>query len=136
LCSALFLAISFLLLKRALRLGIHPVWAVCVRMSTGLAVLWIVTLVLGKLPPILKAAWTNAGIVRLMLLGASVATVGNCLSAFAMKHTDTGIAATLIGLQPIMVILIIAAADRKPPSLRALTGTLIAFSGAAMIFLR
>ena len=134
--SALFLAISFMLLKRALAFGIHPVWAVCVRMSTGLACLWIVTLVLGKLLPVLKTAWTNASIVKLMLFGATVATIGNCLSAFAMKHTDTGIAATLIGLQPIMVMFIITAVDKKLPSLRAVVGTLIAFSGAVMIFLR
>ena len=134
--SALFLSASFLLLKQALLFGVHPAWAVFVRMSTGLSMLWIALLFTGTLLPVLKRAWTDWSIVSMLLFGATVATAGNCLAAVAMKYTTAGIAATLIGLQPVMIILINTVLDRKLPTLRTVIGTCIAFSGAAMIFLR
>lgn len=134
--SATGLAVSFLLLKQALLLGMHPVWASFVRMSVGGAILWVMVLLRGELVAVMRRAWTSWPILRLLLLGCCVSTFGNCLAPVAMKYTQAGIAATLIGLQPVMIIIITALADRKPPTFRAVVGTLIAFSGTAMIFLR
>lgn len=134
--GATSLAVSFLLLKKVLLYGTDPLWAAFMRMCIGGATLWLVMLLRGKLFTVLRSAWTSWHIMRLLCIGCFVSTFGNCLSAVAMKYTESGIAATLIGLQPIMIIFIIMVVERKVPSLRAMIGTLIAFTGTAMIFLR
>lgn len=136
LLGATSLAFSFLLLKKALLYGVDPFWAAFLRMCIGGAILWGVMLVRGRLFSVLHTAWTSWRIVRLLLIGCFVSTFGNCLSAVAMKYTESGIAATLIGLQPIMIIFVIMVVERKAPSFRAVIGTVIAFAGTAMIFLR
>ena len=136
LLGAASLAFSFLLLKKALRYGMDPLWAAFMRMCIGGAILWGMTLLRGKLFGLLRTAWTSWRIMRLLLIGCFVSTFGNCLSSVAMKYTESGIAATLIGLQPIMIIFVIMIVERKAPSLRAVIGTAIAFTGTAMIFLR
>jgi uncharacterized membrane protein len=130
------LAFSFMLLKKTLLYGVDPLWAAFMRMCIGGAVLWLVMLLRGKLFGVLKTAWTSWRVMRLLFIGCFVSTFGNCLSSVAMKYTESGIAATLIGLQPIMIIFVIMVVERKTPSLRAVIGTVIAFTGTAMIFLR
>ncbi len=134
--AALALAAGFLLLKQALLLGIQPTWAAFLRIGFGGIFIWSGSLLRGKLLEFLRSAWTSWSIVRLMILGCSVSTVGNFLAPYAMQLTQTGIAATLIGLQPVLIIFLTSFVDRKPPTARAIIGTLIAFSGTAMIFLR
>lgn len=135
-CSAVSMALSFLALKQALRLGMHPFFATFVRMCIGGAILWGIMLMRGRLFSCLKNAWTSWPVMRMLIFGCCVATVGNCLSAFAMKTIQAGIAATLIGLQPIMMIAVTTVVDRKPPTMRAIIGTVIAFTGTALIFTR
>lgn len=134
--SAVSMAASFLLLKQGVEYGVQPMWAAFVRMGSGGLILWIIMLCRGRLFAILRRAWTSRATMRLLLAGCAISTAGNCLLPVAMKYTQAGIAATLIGLQPVMIIIITSMVERKPPTLRAVTGTLIAFSGTAMIFLR
>lgn len=134
--SASSLALSFILMKKALLTTIDPVWAAFVRMSIGGVLIWIVAILRGQFRPIMHKAWTDKHTVKLLLLGALVSVVGNSLVPVAMKYTATGIAATLIGLQPILIIPLVAIVDKKKPSLRAIIGTAVAFTGSAMLFLR
>lgn len=136
LLGATSLAVSFLLLRKVLLYGTDPLWAAFMRMCIGGAILWLVMLVRGKLFTALRNAWTSKRILWLLCIGCFVSTFGNCLSSVAMKYTEAGIAATLIGLQPIMILFVIMIVERKTPSLRAVIGTVIAFLGTAMIFLR
>ncbi|MDL2210782.1 DMT family transporter [Desulfovibrio sp. OttesenSCG-928-O18] len=134
--SAVSMAGSFLLLKQGMREGMQPMWAAFVRMGSGGLILWSIMLLRGQLFGMLRRAWTSWSIMRLLLFGCAVSTIGNCLVPVAMKYTQAGIAATLVSLQPIMIIIITSVMDRKLPTLRAVIGTVIAFSGTAMIFLR
>ncbi len=134
--AAVAMAAGFLLLKQALLLGVHPTWAAFLRIALGGGIIWAGTLLRGNLFTFLHSAWSSWAIIRLMLLGCTVSTVGNFLAPFAMHLTQAGIAATLIGLQPVLIIFLTAAIERKRPSTRAVIGTLIAFCGTAMIFLR
>ncbi|CAK7070720.1 MAG: hypothetical protein DELT_01864 [Desulfovibrio sp.] len=134
--GAACLAFSFLMLKKTLLLGVDPLWAAFLRMCVGGAMLWAMMLVRGKFVSVMKTAWTSWRIMRLLLIGCGVSTFGNCLSAIAMQLTESGIAATLIGLQPIMIIFVVMLVEHKTPTVRAVIGTVIAFSGTAIIFLR
>jgi drug/metabolite transporter (DMT)-like permease len=57
-------------------------------------------------------------------------------SCVAMQFTPAGIAATIMGLQPIWVIITSSLWERRLPSFRIVLGSLIAFSGTALVCLR
>ena len=134
--AALAMSASFFFLKMGLRAGISPIWSSCLRIAMGGAVIWATALARRQLFSALRATWTNWPVMKMLLLACCVSTIGNVLAPVAMYYTETGIAATLIGLQPIAIIPITALADRTIPSLRAIIGTTIAFCGTALIFLR
>ena len=134
--TAFSLALSFILMKRALLTEIDPIWGAFIRMCIGGSFIWIITALRGRLFSIMRRAWSDKTTVKLFFMGAAVSLLGNSLVPIAMKYTATGIAATLIGLQPILIIPLVAIIDKKPPSPRAVVGTAIAFSGSAMLFLR
>lgn len=136
LAAAVTMASSFLFLKQGLLLGIEPFWATFIRIVAGASVVWILSILRGQFFRVMHDVWTSWPVVRLLLFGCMVSTVGNCLAPVAVKYTHAGIAATLIGLQPVMIILITTIYERKLPSAQALIGTCIAFAGTAMIFLR
>ncbi|MCC8193858.1 MAG: DMT family transporter [Deltaproteobacteria bacterium] len=136
LMAAACLASSLLFLKQALLLGIEPFWGSFLRICAGGGVVWMLALARGRLFRIMREVWTSWPVMRVLLAGCAVSTVGNCLAPVAVKFTYAGIAATLIGLQPIMIIIITTVVERKRPSGQAIIGTLIAFGGTALIFLR
>ncbi|SBW11025.1 conserved membrane hypothetical protein [uncultured delta proteobacterium] len=136
LAAAVSMATSFLFLKQGLLLGIEPFWATFIRILAGACVVWTLSILRGRFLRVMHDVWTSWPVVRLLLLGCMVSTVGNCLAPVAVKYTHAGIAATLIGLQPIMIIIITTLYERKMPSGQALIGTCIAFSGTALIFTR
>ena len=136
LLSALALASYFLFMRQALVLGVAPFWASFINLCIGGAIVWALSLLRGQFFHVMHDSWTSWRIMRMIIFGCLVCTTGNLLSSLAMKHTQAGVAATLIGLQPVMVILISMVVWRKKPSAHAVIGTCIAFSGTAMIFLR
>ncbi len=136
LITAFSLGLSFLLYRQALLLGVSPVWGAFLRISMGGMLIWLVAGMRGLLVPVMKQAWTDGRVIKLLLAGMAVSAVGNSLSGVAMLNAETGVATTLIGLQPIFIIPIVALIERKMPSFRAIVGTGIAFAGSAMLFLR
>ena len=136
LMAAITMASSFLFLKQGLLLGIEPIWATFIRILAGGSVVWILSIVRGQFFRVMHDVWISWPVMRVLLVGCLVSTVGNCLAPVAVKYTYAGIAATLIGLQPIMIIIITSIYERKMPSGQAFIGTCIAFAGTAMIFLR
>ena len=136
LIAAACLAASFLFLKQGLLFGVEPFWATFIRFCAGGSLVWLLAFVRGQFFRAMRTVWTSRSIVRLILFACVVSTVGNCCAPIALKYTEAGIVATLIGLQPIIIIIITAVTERKFPSSHAIIGTCIAFVGTAMIFLR
>jgi len=135
-CAALALSAGFLFLKMGLLAGISPIWSSFLRIAIGGAIIWCIALARQQLLSTLRTTWTNLSIVKVLFFACCISAIGNVLAPVAMYYTETGIAATLIGLQPVIIIPISALIDRTIPSPRAIIGTLIAFAGIAMIFLR
>lgn len=134
--AALALAVSYLCMKQGLREGIDPLWGAVVRVASGGAFLWAGVALRGRLFAVLRRGWSSRGIPLMLVYGCAVSTVGNCLAVVAMHHVESGVVATLVGLQPIAIIPVIAVVERKYPTARALVGTFIAFAGMALLFLR
>ncbi len=136
LSAAITLAASFILLKISLRLGVHPLWGTFVRMLFGAALLLTLGAVKGWLPDIARNCRKRPHLLWLLLLSCSCGAVGLWFAGVGMELAPVGVAATLIGLQPVMVVIVGALWYHRPPTRRILLGIVLAFCGTALICLR
>ncbi len=134
--AAVMLACGFIFLKLAMNSGVPPLWAALIRIICAGVILWGLGLIKG---------WSMAAIsdiraqpkVFWLLLGVSAFSAGGMwFSSVAMSKIPAGVAATIIGLQPILVAIVGAVWCRRLPSGRVVFGTLIAFCGTALVCLR
>lgn len=134
--AAVCLAASFIFLKLAMQNSVDPLWASFVRLCGGAAVLWAVGLVRGWIPAVGSGLRRYPRIYWMLFFSCGCGSLGMWFSSLAMNMAPVGIAATLIGLQPIMVTIIGALWYRRAPSLRTVSGIVIAFCGTALVCLR
>lgn len=128
---------SNVLARMALVQGGDVLNSAVVRTSAGMVCLWAVALATGRAMTACRNLRANPGAVRIMALAGFIGpTVGVWLSLVAMKYTKAGIAATLIGLEPLAVIALLALHEKKRPSSRLVVGALISCIGTALLFLR
>lgn len=134
--GALMLSASFILLKAGLRTGVDSLWGTFVRVLSGAVVLWTVGAMRGWIKTTIRNGKKYPKVFLMLLFSCSAGATGIWFSTVAIEKAPVGVAATLIGLQPIMVTIIGAIWYRKKPSLRIVAGSLVAFAGIAMICLR
>ena len=58
------------------------------------------------------------------------------ISLVAIRHTEAGVAQTLLGMVPVFVMLPAWLVHRDKPSPMSFVGILVAISGGALLFLR
>lgn len=130
-------SISTVFARTALVQGGDVLVSASVRTGCATVALWLFVSLVGKAGRSIKTIRSNPQALRIMVLAGFIGpTVGIWLSLLAMKHTKAGIAATLIGLEPLVVIALLALHEKKRPSPRLVTGALISFVGTALLFLR
>lgn len=134
--SAIMLSLSMIFLKQALLLGVSPLMAGIVRLSIGGLILAAFYGSRGWLKNIWSTFTGTPASWKFMLIGGFFGTMGVWMSGVAMNFTEAGVAATIIALEPVMIIPVSAVYERKIPSLRAVFGTLIAFAGVAVLIMR
>jgi drug/metabolite transporter (DMT)-like permease len=61
--------------------------------------------------------------------------LGVSLSLFAVRHTVAGVAASIMALQPVLVIPLVMLLHRERVGFAGFAGTLVAVAGAALLFL-
>jgi drug/metabolite transporter (DMT)-like permease len=61
--------------------------------------------------------------------------LGVSLSLVAVKHTQAGVAATLMALVPVTILLPTVLVQKQRVSARAVLGAVVAVAGAALLFL-
>lgn len=134
--SAIMLALSMIFLKEALLRGTSPLFAAIMRLVFGGFTLFIFYGARRNL----KNVWGNfintPASWKFMLIGGFFGTSGIWMSGVAMGNTEAGVAATIIALEPILIVPINAVYEKKTPSHRAILGTLIAFIGIAVLIMR
>jgi len=135
------------------RTSIDPAWSALLRLASAgvLAWLWMALThqkIGGWLPKILLTEGTDdppaqsrshlnsrQRLALLITAGVVCGTfVGLWLQQIALKITAAGVAQTLFATSPLFILLILAVVERKPPSLRALLGILVAIGGVALLF--
>ncbi|MBN1480649.1 DMT family transporter [candidate division KSB1 bacterium] len=134
--AALGQGLGVILAKMGLTGDIDSLSATLLRMIPATLVLWGAAFILRQARPALDAMRDRR--TALFILGGALLGpyIGVWLSIVAVKHTQAGIAATLLATVPILIIPIEFVVHRRKPSVRAMIGTILAVTGIAMIFLR
>ena len=134
--AAVTISLSYLFLKLGLRGGTPPLWAAFVRTATAGVFLWGTGLINGWSLAAVKDVRARPRVFWLLLGVSAFSAGGMWLSSLAMSLVPAGVAATIIGLQPILVAVVGAIWCRRAPSWRVVSGTLVAFCGTALVCLR
>lgn len=114
---------------------IQPFMASYTRLLFALSAIWIFSAAAGHLPKVFKAMKNK----RAMLLSSGGTIAGPFLgvwfSLVAIKYIETGIAATLNALVPIMIIPLVIIYYKEQVSRRSIFGALLAVIGVSLLMI-
>ena len=135
LLGALTQAVGLIFAKRGMLDGVHPVSTNLIRIIAGFLGLFIYSLVRKKVQSDFKS-FKSTRLLLLLLFAVVVGPVlGIILSLYALNWAPVGIVTTLIQVSPILLLPVDIFILKKKVSIKAVTGTLLAVGGAAMLFL-
>jgi drug/metabolite transporter (DMT)-like permease len=131
-CQGLGLVLS----KLGMAGEVAPLAATWVRIAVASAAIWALAAVVRRVDiPDLRAAVRRGW--PFVVAGAFFGPfAGVWLSLAAVRLTDVGVAATLMSTTPLLLIPIVAVTEGYRPTLRAVTGTILAIAGVALLFSR
>jgi drug/metabolite transporter (DMT)-like permease len=109
--------------------------ATVIRMVVAMGVIWLLALARGQAGATWRALRDKKA--SLFVAGGSLTgpTIGVWLSMFALQNAPVGIASTLMALSPIIMIPLAHRIFHERSSGRAIVGTVVALTGAVIIFL-
>jgi len=99
-------------------------------------VMWTAAILLKRLTP-MKIFITDKKATRFIIIASIIGPyLGVWLANVAVKYAEAGVASTLLAMVPVLLIPLVWIVHNTRPTLRAVTGTLIAMAGVALIFMR
>ena len=122
--------------KLGLTGGIDSLSATLIRMLPAAVLMWLVAALSRRaLPTVLALRDKISALV--VVIGSIVGPfIGVWLSIVAVKHTEAGIASTLLATVPVLLIPMEFFIHKRAPSIRGVIGAAMAVVGIAMIFMR
>ena len=114
---------------------LNPVSATLMRLFLGALFIWVVVLVLGRMPEVLRAARDMAAIRDTAAASLVGPYLGIIFSMVAVTLTETGVAQTLLSLMPVMIIPVVWILYGQRTSWRGIMGAVVAVLGVAIIFI-
>ncbi len=131
--GALAQAVGLILSKEGMG-DYDPMAATQIRVIAGTAGFAVLFLIIGWWPAVV-ASTRNLRAMGTVTLGAIFGPfLGVSLSLAAIQNTAAGVAATLMGLVPIVIIPLEYLLKKQKTSARALFGTVLAVAGTALLF--
>ena len=114
---------------------VAPMEASYIRILAALVTIWVISAFRGQLPATI-GSMKNSRAMALTFGGAfSGPFLGVWMSLVAVQLIATGIAATLNGMTPVMIIPLVIIIYKEKVSLRAVLGAVIAVVGVALLFI-
>lgn len=112
----------------------HAMAATQIRIMAGMAGFALVFTIIGWWPRCWAARKNPRGLA-FTALGALLGPVsGVSLSLYAVQHTATGVAASIMAVTPILVIPVAAIVYREAITVRSVLGALLAVAGVILLF--
>ncbi|MBW2276448.1 MAG: DMT family transporter [Deltaproteobacteria bacterium] len=127
-------AVGLVLSKYGMR-DYDPFAATQIRVIAGIGAFAAIFTIAGIWPRVVEALSNRAAMVRTALGAVFGPFLGVSMSLLAVKHTETGVAATIMSIVPVLIIAPSALIFKEPVTLRAVLGALIAVGGVAVLFL-
>ncbi|GAB4372210.1 MAG: DMT family transporter [Calditrichia bacterium] len=135
--AALGQAVGLIFAKKGLIAEIHPLLATLIRMVGATLVLWPISLMSGRVKNPIRLFTRDTTALKLVFIGVIFGPfLGVTLSLVSVKYTDTGVAATLMSVVPVVMIPLVILIEKERPSWRAVLGACITVLGVAILFLR
>jgi drug/metabolite transporter (DMT)-like permease len=114
--------------------GYHALAATQIRVMAGIAGFALVFTITGWWPRAWAARKHPRGLA-LASVGALLGPVaGVSLSLYAVQHTATGVAASIMALTPILILPVAAIVYREAITPRSVLGALLAVAGVILLF--
>lgn len=132
--GALGQAVGLILSKIGV-LGYHPFAATQIRVIVGAAGFAAIFAVIGWFPRVIAGLKDRRALAQTSLGGLFGPFLGVSLSLIAVKHAHAGVAATLMGLVPVLILVPSVWLGRERLTARAVVGALVAVAGSALLFL-
>ncbi|MBN2048372.1 MAG: DMT family transporter [Anaerolineaceae bacterium] len=127
---------GMILAKKGLYDGFNVVSGSLIRTLTATIVLWIWALLAKEASPTVKKLVEDRKALGLIFVGTLVGPfIGVWLSLIGVQSINVGIASTLQGLAPIIMLPVGYFFYKEKISLRAILGTVVTLGGVATIFL-
>jgi drug/metabolite transporter (DMT)-like permease len=129
-------AVGVILAKEGLGGGFPALSANVIRMTSAMSALWILTLLQKQAQQTFEQIGIQPRTVLLILGGAFLGPVlGVSLSLFSLQRADAGVASTLSSLAPIFLLPISHIVFKERFGWTAISGTIMALAGVALLFL-
>ncbi|QQO09075.1 DMT family transporter [Breznakiella homolactica] len=113
-----------------------PIAATHIRVIAGLLGFIVLALCMGQIKAPLRGL-RDLPAVRSLTLGAFIGPfMGVTLGLVAMQRTSSGVAATLMGLTPILILIPDAIIKKEKIRIKEVIGAIAAVGGAALIFIQ
>jgi drug/metabolite transporter (DMT)-like permease len=129
-------AVGVILAKEGLGGGFPPVSANVIRMTSAMITLWGLTLLQKQGRQTFEQLGKQPRSLPLILGGAILGPfLGVSLSLFSLQRADAGVASTLSSLAPIFLLPISYIVFKERFGWAAISGTIIALAGVALLFL-
>ena len=132
--AALCQAIAYISAKLGMT-TLDPIDATTVRMTVAVVVLWLGIILRRRVQLVVRDSMKPEALRPALISSFLGPFCGVWLSLAALKYTQAGIAATLIATSPLLVIPISAKLEGEAAPPKAVTGTIIALIGVALLFL-
>ena len=135
--AACAMAVGMIASKEALRLDMPPLALSLLRNVAATVILWAFGVGLHRARRALHALHETPVVIKYLLAGCFFGPTGGIwLSCVALQHLPAAVAATLIGLQPVAVLVVSGLWERHRPAVASIVGACTACAGAAVLLLR
>jgi drug/metabolite transporter (DMT)-like permease len=129
-------AVGLVLSKQGMFGDFSPFQANAIRILAAVIFVWAWTAFDGKVTETFTDLREKPQAIRLLLLGAFMGPVlAVSLSLLAVQHAEIGVASTLTGLSPVIILPISYFVFKEKLGWQAILGTILAIAGVAILFL-
>lgn len=134
--GALGQAVGLILAKVGLANEFPAISALLIRLIVALIAIWAFSILRGEMVTSVRTIRAHPRAIGLLTIAAFLGPVlGVWFSLIAVQHTEVGIASTLMALTPVFLMPIAAIVFKDRITKQAIIGTLIAFTGTALLFI-
>ncbi len=133
--AAALQALGYIMAKPAMvgPTGIDPLSATLIRVATGAAGFWFISLVRGQTGKVISDFKNRRAMLYLAGGAVTGPFIGIWLSLLALKLVPAGIAATLISTMPVLILPMVHFIYKERITWRAAIGAAIAVAGVALL---